>query len=151
LSRPSPINYLKSKENGSQVYIIEIFVEFPLMFSNWIKAMLRGWIKCLPMITLLLGAAVTLSGCNTISGTIGGVGRDISVIGNTLSGVSGDCRHERCGRVKRDCGPRGCRQTRRVASECIGRSCGRGHRYERVSHRERYAYRDRYSSRLHSR
>ena len=103
------------------------------------------------MMTLLIGAALTLSGCNTISGTIGGVGKDISLIGNTLTGVSGsDCRGSRCRSFKRDCGPRGCRQARRVASECQGRGCGRSYRaprYERVSYRERYAYRDRYSSR----
>ena len=104
------------------------------------------------MITLLIGAALALSGCNTISGTVGGVGKDISLIGNTLTGVSGsDCRGSRCGSYKRDCGPRGCRQARRVVSECQSRGgCGRGYRaqrYERVSYRERYAYRDRYSSR----
>lgn len=105
------------------------------------------------MITLLLGATLTLSGCNTISGTVGGVGKDISAIGNTLTGISGDnCRHPRCGSVKKDCGPRGCRQTRSVVSDCIGRSCGRDYRtprHERVSYRERYAYRDRYSSRYY--
>lgn len=101
------------------------------------------------MVALLLGAAVTLSGCNTISGTVGGVGRDISMIGNTLSGVSGDCRHERCGGYKKsDCGGRGCRQARRVASECIGRDCGgRGYRSSRAHRGDRYAYRDRYSNR----
>lgn len=114
------------------------------MLSDWMRFMLRGWIKGLPMVAFLLGALVTLSGCNTISGTIGGVGRDISMIGNTLSGVSGDCRHERCAAKTRS------RQGRRVASECAGSRCGRGSRtprYERASYRERYAYRDRYSSR----
>lgn len=114
-----------------------------------------GWIKGLPMVALLLSALVTLSGCNTVSGTIGGVGRDISMIGNTLSGVSGDCRHERCAKKARsDCGERGCRRGRRVVSDCAGSNCGRGYRsprYERASHRERYAYRDRYSSRRDSR
>lgn len=124
------------------------------MLSDWMAIMPRGWIKRLPMIVLLLGAAVVLSGCNTISGTIGGVGRDISMIGNTLSGVSGDCRHERCAKQKSDCRGRGCRETRRVVSSCSGRDCGgrgyRAPRYERVSHRDRYAYRDRYSSRRDS-
>ncbi|MEM8948062.1 MAG: hypothetical protein AAGA21_20645 [Pseudomonadota bacterium] len=102
-----------------------------------------GWIKGLPMAALLLSAAVTLSSCNTVSGTIGGVGRDISMIGNTLSSVSGSCRHERCAK-------RSHRQGRRVVSECgSSRSCGRGYRsprYERASYRERYAYRDRYGA-----
>lgn len=113
-------------------------------------AMHRVRIKCLPMVALLLGAAVMLSGCNTISGTVNGVGQDISMIGNTLSGVSGDCGRRHCGKPKNDCGPRGCRKYRRVVSECVGSSCGRGYgapRHERVSYRERYAYRDRYSSR----
>ncbi|MGI9417346.1 MAG: hypothetical protein ACR2RA_05850 [Geminicoccaceae bacterium] len=112
----------------------------------------RGWITRLPLAALLLGAMAMLSGCNTISGAVGGVGRDISMIGNTIAGVSG-CNHPRCGKVKQACGPRGCRQTRRVVSECIGRDCGgrgyRAPRHERVSYRERYAYRDRYSSRRH--
>ena len=113
----------------------------------------RGRIKGLSTTALLLGAVLALSGCNTISGTIGGVGKDISAIGNTLTSVSNvGCHSPRCGKVKRDCGPRGCREARRVASECVGRSCGRGYRsprYERTSYRERYAYRDRYSSRYH--
>ena len=112
--------------------------------------MQHAWIKGLPMIAFVLSAFVTLSGCNTVSGTIGGVGRDISMIGNALSGVSGDdCRHDRCGkrRYTRDCGPRGCRQVRRVVSECIGSSCGRGYRAPRRSYRHDYAYRDRYSYR----
>ncbi|MEM7044697.1 MAG: hypothetical protein AAF543_17955 [Pseudomonadota bacterium] len=105
----------------------------------------RAWNTGLPTALLLLGALVMLSGCNTISGTIGGVGRDISMIGNTISGVSGDCRHERCKSHKSER-----RTTRRVVSECVGRGCGHGHRssrYERVSYRDRYAYRDRYSYR----
>ncbi|MEZ5932941.1 MAG: hypothetical protein R3F54_13485 [Alphaproteobacteria bacterium] len=111
----------------------------------------RGWIKGLSSTALLLGAALALSGCNTISGTIGGVGKDISMIGNTLTGVSGSCSQPRCGGYGRDCGPRGCRQARQVVSGCLERGCGgRGYRtprQERVSYRESYAYRDRYSSR----
>ncbi|MDH3658641.1 MAG: hypothetical protein OEU92_01220 [Alphaproteobacteria bacterium] len=118
---------------------------------DWIRIMLQGWTKSLPMIALLLGATVTLSGCNTITGAVGGVGKDISMIGNTLAGVSGDCGRSGCGNYKKSCGPRGCRKHRRVVTECIGRDCGgrgyRGPRQERVSYRERYAYRDRYSSR----
>lgn len=124
------------------------------MLLDWIWIMPLSWIKGLPIAALLLSGLVTLSGCNTISGTIGGVGRDISAIGNTLSGVSGDCRHERCARNRSACGRDGCRRGRRVVSECVGSSCGRssrGPRYERVSYRERYAYRDRYSSRRDSR
>jgi|GEM_PF-4384396 len=128
------------------------------MLNDWTRNMPRGWIKNLPMITLLIGAALTLSGCNTISGTVGGVGKDISAIGNTLTGVSGsNCGHSRCGSYKKDCGPRGCRQARRVVSECQTRGCGgrgergyRAPRQERVSYRERYSYRDRYSSRRDS-
>lgn len=121
-----------------------------MLLTDWTRNMPRAWIKGLSIIALLSGAALALSGCNTVSGTIGGVGKDISMIGNTLSGVAGDdCRHPRCD-YRKDCGPRGCRQVRRVASECIGRSCGRSYRaprHERVSHRDQYAYRDRYSSR----
>lgn len=123
------------------------------MLSDWMPIMPQGWIRRLPMAALLLGAVVALSGCNTISGTIGGVGRDISMIGNTLSGVSGDCRHERCAKRKSACSGRGCRETRRVVSSCSGRDCGRSYRaprYERVSYRDRYAYRDRYSYRRDS-
>ena len=122
------------------------------MLSDWMGFMLQGWIKRASMILALLGAAVLLSGCNTISGTIGGVGKDISMIGNTLTGISGDCHRDRCGGYKkRDCGPRGCGRTvRRVVSECVGRGCGQSYRparHQRASYRERYAYRDRYSSR----
>jgi predicted small secreted protein len=42
--------------------------------------------------------ALGLSGCNTVAGTVDGVGRDLSAVGNTLSGVSGDeCGRPRCG------------------------------------------------------
>ncbi len=144
------INHLKCKENGSQVYIIEIFVDIQFVLTDWMRVMPRGWIKRLPTAVLLLGAMAVLSGCNTVTGAVGGAGRDIAAIGNSLAGVSG-CNHPRCGNVKRSCGPRGCRQTRRVVSECIGRSCGgrgyRAPRYERVSYRDQYAYRDRYSYR----
>ncbi len=108
----------------------------------------------LPTAALLLGAALSLSGCNTVSGAVGGVGRDIASIGNALSGVSGtDCRGSRCGerRSYRDCGPRGCRQLRRVASECATRDCRRWRDrsyYRDRSYRDRaYSYRDPYCCR----
>jgi predicted small secreted protein len=44
-----------------------------------------GWIKHLPITALLVSMAVTISGCNTIGGTVGGVGRDLSAIGNAFS------------------------------------------------------------------
>jgi predicted small secreted protein len=87
-----------------------------------------AWIKHLPIMALLLSAAVTVSGCNTIGGTIGGVGRDLTAIGDTFSDVDDDCRTTRCGkqRVRDDCGPRGCRQLRAVVSRCAHDACGRG-------------------------
>jgi predicted small secreted protein len=151
LSRSRHINHLTSKDNGSQVSIIEIFVETPMPLNDWTKPMPRGWTKSLSMAALLLGAALVLSGCNTISGTVGGVGKDISAIGNTLAGVAGGCSEPRCGGYQRDCGAGGCRRARQVVSGCQERGCGgrgyRAPRQERVSYREQYAYRDRYSSR----
>ena len=90
-----------------------------------------GWIKHLPIIALLISAIVTISGCNTIGGTLGGVGRDISAIGDTFSEVAGsDCRSRRCDRRKayRDCGRGGCRKLRSVVSRCQRDGCGRRHR-----------------------
>ena len=59
-----------------------------------------SWIRFLPMIALLFGVAVTVSACNTVEGTLSGAGKDISMIGNTLTGVvSDDCRRSRCDRV----------------------------------------------------
>jgi len=156
LNNITDINHLKSKENGSQVYIIEIFVEFGILLKDWKETMPRAWMKPLPKIFFLIGTALTLAGCNTISGTVGGVGKDISAIGNTLTRVSGTnkCRSARCGSVSRDCGSRGCRSSRRVVSDCGSRHCGgssfRSQRREFVSTRERYAFRDRYSSRRSS-
>ena len=90
-----------------------------------------SWIRFLPMIALLFGVAVTVSGCNTVSGTLGGVGKDISMIGDTLTGVvSDDCTRSRCDRWRssRDrCGRRGCRE-RRVVSRCGRGGCDRGYR-----------------------
>jgi predicted small secreted protein len=151
LSAFARINHLESKVHGSQVSIIKIFVEFGMLLNDWTKPMPLAWTTCLSRAALLLGAALALSACNTINGTIGGVGRDISMIGNTLAGVSGSCSHPRCGGYARDCGPRGCRHGRHVVSGCQERGCGgrgyRAPRHERVSYRESYAYRDRYSSR----
>jgi predicted small secreted protein len=98
--------------------------------------------KHLPIIAFLLSASVTISGCNTIGGTIGGVGRDLTAIGDTFSTAGGsDCRHERCSKKKarRDCGPRGCRKLRSVASRCHrGTDCGEGQRYRRRAPRHYY-------------
>lgn len=108
-----------------------------------------GWIKLLPMVALLLSATVTITGCNTVAGTVGGVGRDISMIGDTLSSVTGDdCGRRGCGerRASRDCGRRGCRQLRSVTSSCARGGCGREYgRGYRAPRRERASYRrDRY-------
>lgn len=88
-------------------------------------------IRLLPMIALLFGVAFTVSGCNTVAGTVGGVGKDISMIGNTLTGVvSDDCGRSRCDRWRssRDgCGRRACRE-RRVVSRCGRSRCDRGYR-----------------------
>lgn len=111
--------------------------------------MSRASMTRLPTAVLLLGIALALSGCNTISGAVGGAGQDIASIGNALSGVArDDCRGDRCGkrRAYRDCGPRGCRELRRTATECLTRDCRRWR--DRVSYRDRsYSYRDSYRDR----
>ena len=105
-----------------------------------------GWVRHLPIIALLLGATVTISGCNTIGGTIGGVGRDLTAIGDTFDRAAGtECRTDRCKkkRVRSDCGPRGCRQLRSVVSRCHrGTGCGdQGQRYRHRPLRDaRYYY-----------
>lgn len=56
------------------------------------------WIKGLPMAGFLVGIALALSGCNTVAGAVGGLGRDISTIGDILADTSGrDCGRDRCG------------------------------------------------------
>ncbi len=91
-----------------------------------------AWIKHLPIVALLLSVTVTVSGCNTIGGTIGGVGKDLTAIGDVFSSDD-DCRTHRCGRKARsDCGRSGCRKLRSVVSRCPRDGCNqrrRSYRY----------------------